>query len=753
MTLPPPASSHYIAFDDGCCSPRFCRPTLNHVPATAELATQCALPLALCLTPLAVLEPEETPVPTVDFGDDGPLRCTRCYAYISCFAAFVSGGRKYVCSICRMVNEVPREYYCAVDEHGRRRDVLQRAELSKGSVDFIVPPSYAIRPPQRQIFCFCFDVSQVALQSGFIHASLAAFKEALEKFPEPEASLVGLMTFDASVQYYTMSKDETPAVLVCSDISDPFAPLPADKWLLPVQTMRPAIDALCDLILAAASDATCLNTAPISALSSAVASLTETGGRLSLFHMAGVKLGVGAPLRSEQTSVYGTEKEETLYTPLVSDVYTNLVTECCKSQIIVDIWCAGQLYQDLATLSTLSVSTGGTCTSAPYFGKHPEEDAAQLSREVQRAVDSTQGAEAVLKVRVSSGLRVKATYGHYHTRGDRAEIEMCGVDVSKAFVATLEHEEDLTEGQDVHIQAALLYTNIHGIRMVRVHNLALQVAPLLSNVFRYADLEATCAVYQRQAAEWMRSETAMVTREKLLTNCVTVLTNYRKFCAANSSNGQLILPESLKLLPLYTLATLKSPGIRSNLSSGARGLVDVRADERVLVLNQFHCMPVEHAVACVYPKLYALHALTPDVATVNEAGKFIFPPLLPPTAAHLTEDGVFLLVTTMSMQLYISPQVSPELLMALFGTSTVDSSERPVSFCEESTSEIKYQIEALVDEIRTLSPVVQPLEMITKKDWRCNRFMNTLIEDRTKNDMSYVEFLCQVHKKIQARLN
>ena len=69
----------------------------------------------------------------------------------------------------------------------------------------------------------------------------------------------------------------------------------------------------------------------------------------------------------------------------------------------------------------------------------------------------------------------------------------------------------------------------------------------------------------------------------------------------------------------------------------------------------------------------------------------------------------------------------------------------------ESGSELKDRIEVILDEIRDASPVVQPLEIITKSDWRYSRFMNTLVEDRTKNDMSYVEFLCQLHKKIQSR--
>lgn len=43
-----------------------------------------------------------------------------------------------------------------------------------------------------------------------------------------------------------------------------------------------------------------------------------------------------------------------------------------------------------------------------------------------------------------------------------------------------------------------------------------------------------------------------------------MLFSYRKKCASNSSAGQLILPEALRLLPLYTLCAHKMLALRPN---------------------------------------------------------------------------------------------------------------------------------------------------------------------------------------------
>ena len=47
-------------------------------------------------------------------------------------------------------------------------------------------------------------------------------------------------------------------------------------------------------------------------------------------------------------------------------------------------------------------------------------------------------------------------------------------------------------------------------------------------------------------------------RDRVTDLCISILHSYRKFCATVSSSGQLILPEALKLLPLYTLGLFSS---------------------------------------------------------------------------------------------------------------------------------------------------------------------------------------------------
>lgn len=64
------------------------------------------------------------------------------------------------------------------------------------------------------------------------------------------------------------------------------------------------------------------------------------------------------------------------------------------------------------------------------------------------------------------------------------------------------------------------------------------------------------------AAVWgLREYTPRQIREGLSSRCAKSLTAYRRHCASPSSAGQLVLPESMKLLPLYTSCMLRSDAI------------------------------------------------------------------------------------------------------------------------------------------------------------------------------------------------
>lgn len=103
-------------------------------------------------------------------------------------------------------------------------------------------------------------------------------------------------------------------------------------------------------------------------------------------------------------------------------------------------------------------------------------------------------------------------------------------------------------------------------------------------------------------------------------NTIEMLHSYRRNCAPNSSPGQLILPESLKLLPLYVSALGKLPAFACNRQPSKEGAarspadVAVRSDARIADLISVNSMPPHRLIPYFYPRLYMIHKTTPLVS-------------------------------------------------------------------------------------------------------------------------------------------
>ena len=63
---------------------------------------------------------------------------------------------------------MPSEYYAQLDATGKRVDINQRPELTKGTVEFVAPAEYMVRPPMPPVYFFLIDVSISAVRSGMI---------------------------------------------------------------------------------------------------------------------------------------------------------------------------------------------------------------------------------------------------------------------------------------------------------------------------------------------------------------------------------------------------------------------------------------------------------------------------------------------------------------------------------------------------------------------------------------------------------
>ncbi|KAG8090741.1 hypothetical protein GUJ93_ZPchr0011g27538 [Zizania palustris] len=247
-TIPPAASSEYIVKDTGNCSPRLMRCTVNQIPCTGDLLTTSAMPLSLMVQPFSLPHPSEEPIELVDFGDMGPIRCSRCKAYINPFMRFVDQGRHFICNLCGFSNDTPREYICNLGPDGRRRDADDRPELCRGTVEFVASKEFLVRDPMPAVYFFLIDVSMNAIQTGATAAACSAISRAISQLPEGPRTMVGIATFDSAIHFYSLKRaQQQPLMLIIPDIQDVYTPLQKDL-ILPVSECRENLEQLLENI-------------------------------------------------------------------------------------------------------------------------------------------------------------------------------------------------------------------------------------------------------------------------------------------------------------------------------------------------------------------------------------------------------------------------------------------------------------------------------------------------------------------------
>ena len=354
------------------------------------------------------------------------------------------------------------------------------------------------------------------------------------------------------------------------------------------------------------------------------------------------------------------------------------------------------------------------------------------------------GYEGVMRVRCSKGLMVEEYLMGLPCPGQQ-EVDVPGIDADSAFAVTMKHDDKMDTDQPAYVQCALLYTTGAGQRRVRVLTIGLQTTEAMASVYRYADLDATANVLMRQAVALTLSKNLHLVRESVVTACVNILYNYRKMVASpQTAAGQLVLPESFKLLPLYGLSLTKNGIMRPG--------TEVRADERAYLMAMATRMAIPASVAFIYPRLFPLLELDESVGAVDTDGTPFLPTPQPLLVENLKSDGAYLIENAQCLYVWVGKGVPAEWVQAVFNMPSldrVDSAQLRVPLLDNDTS---VRVNRVINAVRSQRPhTLQMARVVVPKDALEPRVVSMLTEDRMQTMMNYVEFLCHVHRQIQAK--
>lgn len=99
---------------------------------------------------------------------------------------------------------------------------------------------------------------------------------------------------------------------------------------------------------------------------------------------------------------------------------------------------------------------------------------------------------------------------------------------------------------------------------------------------------------------------------------------------------------------------------------------DIRADERTYYLNTMRIASIQNIISFIYPTLYNLTNMSPDVGSQNEQGYFTLPSAVTLSSEHLSRNGLFLMEDSQQMLLWLGRDYPSDNLQQLFGVPSLD---------------------------------------------------------------------------------
>lgn len=472
--------------------------------------------------------------------------------------------------------------------------------------------------------------------------------------------------------------------------------------------------------------------------------------------------------------------------------WTDLAARAADGMVRVDVHALPSApHVDLASLAALAGRSGGRlfahCAEQHGGGGGggggtfvESLHARSLLDAVARRARGAVGLEAVARLRCSDGVRLCAVRGACRRRGAGDDLHFPVLDAEETVCLELEVSDAVKEVRgEIALQYAVLYSTPGGSRRVRVHTLRLPAARGAGSAYRGADADAVALALARRAADRAPGATLGDARAVARGGAIDLLAAYRRFAAQQSDPNQLLLPESLQLLPLYALGIEKSPLLR------AQAPLDARAAWAARALAE----GAEDVQATLYPRLIAIddvidpiqglkpHARTSDANDLsadqtNPADQTtasspyaslpaglrplaLLPARLPLTAAALDPAKVHLLEDGREAVLRVGPAADPALVRALLGVDAPppERDPAPPRALPRLDTPASNALWIVLSEIERQRRRALPTRVLARSQGDEDAFAARLVEDRTSGDgQSYQETLRAVHKEIVKRL-
>lgn len=574
---------------------------------------------------------------------------------------------KWRCNLCYTVNDLPEEflYDPVTRSYG---DPTKRPEINTSTIEFIAPAEYTLRPPPAATYLFLLDVSRNAINTGYLKQTCDLLIECLDKIPGDTRTKIGFITYSNTLHFYNLL---TQQLLVYTDIDDAQTPQDIQLPLLPENLMcnlnenkdliEQFLKNLPQIHLNSCETESCLG----SALNAAFKLISTSGGRITIMQTCLPNLGVGS-LKPRNDSLLNGDKGDSQVLNAQNDFYKKYALECANVHIACDLFMFNSLYSDLASLSCISKYSSGEIKYYPdYHHINTLELVEKFQFDFKRYLTRKIGFEAVMRMRCTRGLSIHTFHGNFFVRSTDL-LALPNVNPDAAYGLQISIDEQLQDVSTICFQSALLYTSSKGERRIRIHTYCLPVSSNPQELIQSADQECIVGLVAKMAVDRTLMNSLKEAKDALVNVASDYLKSYSQLMTSINNNGRsssssLLTSYSLRLIPLYMMALIKSFAFKNG---------HFKLDDRTYALCQYKSLPLKFLLLIIYPNLYAIHNLDDTKTLIDSDIQICIPPRLHLTSESIDRHGVYLLDCGESIIMWIGRSVNDLFLKQVFNCNS-----------------------------------------------------------------------------------
>ncbi|TBU08345.1 Sec23 domain-containing protein [Hamiltosporidium magnivora] len=696
-SYPPPLSTtDFFVTETKNTDPNLLRSSFYVIPAEPSIFQSINLPLT------TVLQPFNSKALINEIENIKSVRCMECLAYVNIFTKIDDLGKYFKCNICNasvelkgiITKEDPILRFSTLDYLKKEEEIIYKP-------NFVDSEYFNYKFYKRPIFIFCIELTSSSISTGLFDSSLDSLESVLlnRDFSILYES-IAIFIFGREIKNFCFENEEVAEYVITDDINTPF-----------VST---------SLLISLDSEFYDLK---ITKLFEVLRNLKSKDSISCLKNMLNVSCMLSCMTPGAITLIYMTHLGQIGDFSYLSNNITEMTSKFLNS--------SNSLF-----ISSLEKTTDNplirlcfNCNGNYNFYKNLFELRKLLVKDVNEICLKQRGFNISIETRTSDSIRKSSVYANTSSE-TTLSVFISQMSDSDTVAFSFYIDESVKENTILYLQITVNFIDNFGIQKVRVFNHSFISSYKIATLYNNLCFDTIFCSF----VKFLMNDTENLKKnlENIKNMLIKSLQFYRTSCSSQATSTQLVLPESIKLLPVLFQSLEKHKFIANEISYS-----DFRK-----IIN----FSVQKNLRFFYPRLFSLtdYFVEENLKKVN---------CLRLSSQNINSNEIYILENSLKIYIYVGRQVEKELIISLKIENLEDLNF--YNFCTENGENENISEEALVlknmiKEIKECYDKEMEVVVIKQGNGQIEtEFLENMVEDKLNNVGCYGDYLCDLHFKIQ----